>query len=144
MKIEKQVLSIEQVRELQELGFDVSKYASMCYTTYINKSKSHEEICYLTIFRGNFMRELFMRGLFIKLIPTLTTGDIIEILPLYIKDKKNNNYWREINYNGIIYYRPEKVNWLFTTYYEKPNKPLIEALFETLKWCIKEKYINLK
>ena len=34
MKLEDQVLSIEQVRELQELGFDVQKYASMCWVTY--------------------------------------------------------------------------------------------------------------
>ena len=31
MKIEDQVLSIEQVQELQELGFDVKKYASIFY-----------------------------------------------------------------------------------------------------------------
>ena len=29
MNLEDQVLSIEQVRELQELGFDVSKYSSV-------------------------------------------------------------------------------------------------------------------
>ena len=48
------------------------------------------------------------------------------------------------NYNGILYYRPEQVDWVFNTHYEKPNKPLIKALFEALKWCIKEKHINLK
>ena len=31
MKIENQVLSIEQVRELQELGFDVRKHASLYF-----------------------------------------------------------------------------------------------------------------
>lgn len=31
MNLKDQVLSIEQVRELQELGFDVNKHASMCW-----------------------------------------------------------------------------------------------------------------
>ena len=37
MKLKNQVLSIEQVQELQELGFDVEKYASMCWTKLFDR-----------------------------------------------------------------------------------------------------------
>jgi hypothetical protein len=126
MKLEDQVLSVEQVRELQELGFDVEKHSSI-------KSNGKKVVAEDGFYIGGA-----------PLFPTMTIGDIIDVLPLYIKGKGNNTYWRVINYNGILYYRSEQVDWVFNTHYEKPNKPLIEALFETLKWCIKEKYINLK
>ena len=134
MNIEDQVLSIAQVQELQELGFDLEKHASMCYTTYINDSESHEEICYLTIFRGNFMRELF-----IKLIPTLTIGDIMECLPKNIKFE-GWEYDVSIYRNQISYYDRNIDEDIFVS---KACLSLIDALFECLVWCIKEKHIEL-
>ena len=141
MNIENQVLSIDQVRELQELGFDIVKHASMEYAPiYDNEFKTVNH--YLRV-RGTGGSTLIIHPHKEEdvYISTLTIGDIIEILPLYIKDNGNNTYWREITYNGILYYRPKPVDWVFNTFYEKPNKPLIEALFEALKWCITNKYL---
>ena len=41
MNIEEQVLRIEQVRELQELGFDVAKHSSMCWVTYTSDEEPY-------------------------------------------------------------------------------------------------------
>ena len=43
MKLEQQVLSIDQVQELQELGFDVNKHASMCWLAYTSDIPPYEK-----------------------------------------------------------------------------------------------------
>ena len=127
MNIKDQVLSIEQVQELQELGFDVEKNASVrwcdcsvCKRTYApcfsyNELRVDKKECPLT-------RE----------VPTLTIGDIIEVLPEKIEENVLNIFafgetW-SVGWEGIQYCGSNK---------------LIDALFETLKWCIKEKHIVL-
>ena len=127
MNIKDQVLSIEQVQELQELGFDVEKNASVrwcdcsvCKRTYApcfsyNELRVDKKECPLT-------RE----------VPTLTIGDIIEVLPEKIEENVLNIFafgetW-SVGWEGIQYCGSNK---------------LIDALFETLKSCIKEKHIAL-
>ena len=122
MNLKDQILSIEQVRELQELGFDVEKYASMCWTKLFD--------------RDNFYRILNKEyAEYAELndyIPTLTIGDIMECLPEEIEENVLNIFafgetwsvgWEDIQYWG--------------------SNTLIDALFEILKWCIKEKHIKL-
>ena len=111
MKIEEQVLSIKQIQELQELGFDVEKYASMCWfeqTPFapIEQPKKYELEILTYSLMGN-------RG-YLEVIPTLTIGDIIDVLPF--------------NIDTIFFTR---------------EKGMINNLFNTLVWCIKEKHIKL-
>ena len=68
MKIEEQVLSIEQMKHLQELGVDTSD-ASMCWVV---GEDADEEEWYLII-PNNFLLPYN--------IPTYTIGDLIEKLP---------------------------------------------------------------
>ena len=128
MNIKEQVLSIKQVQELQELGFDVEKNASVrwcdcsvCKRTYApcfsyNELRVDKKECPLT-------RE----------VPTLTIGDIIEVLP----EKIYNNYSLEISKNYVDYCD------VHISINEEVEEKLIDAFFEMLKWCIKQKHIAL-
>ena len=112
MKLEDQVLSIEQVQELQELGFDIIKYASL--------KSNGEQI----IIKDDF----YIGGA--PLFSTMTIGDIINILPIVTEENVLNIFafgetW-SVGWEGIQYCG---------------SNTLIDALFETLKWCIKEKHI---
>ena len=127
MKLEDQVLSIEQVQELQELGFDVEKNASVrwcdcsvCKRTYApcfsyNELRVDKKECPLT-------RE----------VPTLTIGDIIKILPKEIEEQVLHIF---------AFGETWSVGWEDIQYYG--SNTLIDALFETLKSCIKQKHIAL-
>ena len=121
MKLENQVLSVNQVQKLIELGFDVSKHASMCWYNYGIKGEPsytlNSDIQVINNYRS---------------IPTLTIGDIIKILPKEIEEKVLNIFafgetW-SVGWEGIQYCG---------------SNTLIDALFEALKWCIKEKHLAL-
>ena len=116
MKLSDQVLSIEQIQELQELGFTIEKYASMCWLAYnsdippYNKEynlSTHDIYCY--------------ESTSLEPIPTLSIGDIIWLLP----DKTEEDYNLEINKNN-----------------EEIKEKLIDALFEILKWYIKNNQVT--
>ena len=128
MKLEDQVLSIEQVRELQELGFDVSKYASMCWVTYTSDEEPYEKEYSLSI-----LDEFCYESASLEPTPTMSIGDIIDILPENI----DNNFFLMFEKDYVAY------NNRYLVLMSKEEKNLITALFETLKWCIKEKHINL-
>ena len=121
MNIKDQVLSINQVQELIELGFDVSKYASMGWVT------TNQE---------DFELNTLDKCKYLICTPTLTIGDIMDILPTSIK-AHDRNYILVVNNIAVSY----SCNGLLTFSIEDFN--LIDALFETLKWCIKEKHIKL-
>ena len=122
MKLKDQVLSIEQVQELQELGFDVEKHASMCWISgrlFVKNDETTRVLCLTE-----------------KYIPTLTIGDIINILPFGI----DGYHFLSINSEYCRYSISGYLDTIFFTH----EKEIINNLFNTLIWCIKEKYINLK
>ena len=127
MKLEDQVLSIAQVQELQELGFNIKKYASMYFVpNWITKYGIDEIQDYLLTI-GELGDDY--EG---DCIPTMSIGDIINILPTVIEENVLNIFafgetW-SVGWEGIQYCG---------------SNTLIDALFETLKWCIKEKHIEL-
>ena len=128
MNIEDQVLSIEQVRELQELGFDVERYASMCWVTYTSDEEPYEKEYSLSI-----LDEFCYESASLEPTPTMTIGDIIEVLPENI----DNNFFLMFEKDYVAY------NNRYLVLMSKEEKNLITALFEMLKWCIKEKHIAL-
>ena len=127
MKIEDQVLSIEQVQELQKLGFDVSKYGSMYYCpNWIEKFGVDEIQDYLLV-----IGSLYEDGNE-DCFPTMTIGDIIDILPIEIDE-----YVLDMNRKYVSY--DSKQNSLYYGYRHR----FIDSLFDCLVWCIKEKHIKL-
>ncbi len=123
MNIKDQVLSIEQVRELQELGFDVEKNASMCWV----KLFDHDN--FYRILNKEYAEYAELNDY----IPTMSIGDIIEVLPENI----DNNFFLMFEKDYVAY------NNRYLVLMSKEKKNLITALFETLKWSIKEKHIEL-
>lgn len=115
MNIKDQVLSIEQVQELQELGFDVSKYSSL-------RSNGEKVVTEDDFYIGAS-----------PLFPTMTIGDIIEVLP----ERIHKNYYLVMSKNYVDYSDGDiSINGYI-------EFKLIDAFFEMLKWCIKYKHIEL-
>ena len=127
MKLEDQVLSIEQVQELQELGFDVAKHSSMCWLAYTSDIPPYEKEYNLST------HDIYCyESSSLEPIPTMSIGDIIDILPTEIDEYASNMNKRYVSYDS-------KVEGLF---YASRTK-FIDSLFDCLVWCIKQKHIAL-
>ena len=148
MNIKEQVLSIKQVQELQELGFDVKKFASMCWLAYTSDIPPYEKEYNLST------HDIYCyESSSLEPIPTMTIGDIISVLPPHIYPSiYHKKYGEEIeqthilimylygNFGCLIGYKHSLQH---TFVFESREKSYIKALFETLKWCIKQKHIAL-
>lgn len=91
MKIEEQVLSIEQMKHLKELGVDTSD-ASMCWVA--GEDASIDEGEWNLIIPNNFLLPYN--------IPTYTIGDLIEKLPKYFHAKEHPIEMCAINGSGAF------------------------------------------
>ena len=78
MKIEEQVLSIEQMKHLQEFGVDTSD-ASLAWFMSPNTNQWKIKA------KKNFTHELLLRLSPERYIPTYTTGDLFRKLPSSLK-----------------------------------------------------------
>lgn len=127
----KQVLSIEQMKHLQELGLDTSD-ASMCWCRAI----SHKSVTWkLEIYEYVINQKLDSN--FWETTPTYTLQDILDKLPesvqvydLYIF-KKVGLWWLkyvDVTNNGTV--RLEKM------------PKLIDAAYYMLCWCIQKGFVK--
>ena len=115
-----QVLTIKQINILKSLGFDIEKYSSMCWLG------------------SNLLpKEDGMVKCFCETTPTMTIGDIINILPTHIEE---NRYELMINKNSVKYYSYLLNDCIFEANLSLEIKT-IDALFCCLKWCIDNKYL---
>lgn len=126
MNIEDQALSLEQIKELQELGFDFRKYSSACVIEAKDRNK------YIIDRRLIGLHIGFMETEVIEYHETLTIGDIINILPIEIDE-----YVLDMNRKYVSY--DSKTTNLFYGYRHR----FIDSLFDCLVWCIKQKHIEL-
>ena len=126
MNIEEQVLSLEQIKELQELGFDFRKYSSACVIEAKDRNKYIVDRKLIGLHIG------FMETEVIEYYETMTIGDIADILPIEIDE-----YVLDMNRIYVSY--DSKRNNLFYAYKDK----FIDNLFDTLVWCIKQKHIEI-
>ena len=116
MKIEEQVLSIEQMKHLQELGVDTSD-ASMCWVA----GEDTDEVEWNLIIPNNFLLPYN--------IPTYTIGDLIEKLPKHFYIKEAQISMVAINGSGA-----------FQVWYDKVPKScksdgtIKNALYKLLCW----------
>ena len=124
MKIEEQVLSIEQMKHLQELGVDTSD-ASMCWVA----GEDADEVEWNLIIPNNFLMPYN--------IPTYTIGDLIEKLPKHFYIKEAQISMVAINGSGA-----------FEVWYDKVPKScksdgtIKNALYKLLCW-VAEKHKEL-
>ena len=124
MKIEEQVLSIEQMKHLQELGVDTSD-ASMCWV----EGEDADEGEWNLIIPNNFLLPYN--------IPTYTIGDLIEKLPKHFYIKEASIFMGALNGSGA-----------FEVWYDKAPKShkmdgnIKNALYKLLCW-VAEKHKEL-
>lgn len=126
-EIKEQVLSIEQIKELQKLGFDFRKHASMCVIEAKDRNK------YIVDRRLIGLHIGFMETEVIGYHETMTIGDIIDVLPTHIGEYELN-----INKREVSYYDSKTTNLFYAYRYR-----FIDSLFDCLVWCIKQKHICL-
>ncbi|MCK9477254.1 MAG: hypothetical protein M0R46_15160 [Candidatus Muirbacterium halophilum] len=129
MELENQILNVEQIKELRELGFDVNKHASVEINTTINKKQYVVSSSFVQLYPE------FGDDNVIERYSTMTIGDIISVLPVIIKEE----YFLSVNSEYCTYSMIEGLDTIFYTWEKEP----INNLFKTLVWCIKNKYITL-
>ena len=129
MKLEQQVLSIEQIKELRELGFDVNKHASVEINNNINKKQYVVSSSFVQLYPE------FGDDNVIERYSTLTSGDIISVLPIKIEE----SYFLSVTSEYCEYSMVGGFDTIFFT----REKEFIDNLFKTLIWCIKYKHITL-
>ena len=114
MKIEEQVLSIEQMKHLQELGVDTSD-ASMCW--------AGNDV----VPNNGAASDLGYDG-----IPTYTTGDLIEKLPKFIGDYRLLIDWD----SEIVYYQDWSGEEVLDHIgeYSFTDRPIVYTLYDCLCW----------
>lgn len=99
MKIEEQVLSIEQMKHLQELGVDTSD-ASMVWVKQEPSQNSDDEFIPWKVFVfKDWMKYYIGAETFIQ---TYTIGDLIEKLPKYFHAKEHPIEMCAINGSGAF------------------------------------------
>ena len=116
MKIEEQVLSIEQMKHLQELGVDTSD-ASMCWAG--NDVAPNDGAAFDLGYDG---------------IPTYTIGDLIEKLPKHINGWNDNRLVIDGDEDADYWYVVYKNRYedSETEYFDSEN--LLTALYNLLCW----------
>lgn len=134
----KQVLSIEQMKHLQELGLDTSD-ASMYWTRVSHGSRIDDKLkgkWFLSL-QKEFQTCGFMSY---ETTPTYTLQDILDKLPKRIETEDYEFelyiYYHE---NGVsVFYDDGDITQL--AFFSKPT--LLESAYEMLCWCIEKGYIK--
>lgn len=139
----KQVLDIEQMKHLQELGLDTSK-ASMCYV--VDDSKSYKPILCVSGNESEYLDAISYS------VPAFTLQDTLSLLPKKITASEHQcsvqgdfflyiDYeYPEISYSVLDDWCPG-LNELKTVYINKDTE-LIDAAYEMLCWCLENGYVE--
>ena len=139
----KQVLSIEQMHHLQELGVDTSKT-----NFYWHRTKSlnnYEEWDEWTLHYGVLRLARGFKTINCEYVRTFTLQDILDLLPKEIRDKDDDKFVLKFEY-GIR----SKVWYIGYYYYDVAfndsglcnGENLIDAAYEMLCWCIENGYLK--
>ncbi len=132
----KQVLSVEQMKHLQELGLDTSD-GSMCWCYALSYKNAKWE---LEIYEDVIDQKRDSN--FWKTLPTYTLQDILDKLPKRIETE-------DYEFELYIYYHENGVSVFCDdgditqlAFFSKPT--LLESAYEMLCWCIENGYIKTK
>ena len=131
--MEEQVLSVEQMQELIDMGIDTSK-ASICWLIPRLKGEILLHIC-TEKDEWEYIEKTFMR------YPTFTLQDVLKMLPNSIKFAQ---------LSGILTIKKDSMNYYQVQYkdfikeyniQQFVEKSLLDATFNMLKWCKQNNYI---
>lgn len=128
----KQVLDIEQMNHLQELGIDTSEASAKEYI--ISETES-----YCGYSRSLVVIDGYIEN-FIEQRKSFTLDDVLNLLPDYIdkEEAKLNIGKNSVSYEKMVGYSYDGDLILFQ------NEILIESAYEMLCWCAENGYLNNK
>lgn len=132
----KQVLDIEQMKHLQELGLDTSN-ASMCYV--VDDSKAYKPILCVSGNESEYLDAISYS------VCAFTLQDILDLLPKQIvAGSSGYTYNLDINYekNYIAYSYTDGNGYVWLNQSFRINDNLIEAAYKMLCWCIENEHIK--
>lgn len=135
--MEKQVLSIERMRHLKELGVDTSR-ASMCYRR-IGKYATGEVANLpwrLYLNNGNYKEY----NVEYEVVPAFTLQDILEMLPS--KTVASYLHIGRKSFSGNIQFYVEYSNFGGYAVSHFRNDSLLDAAYDMLCWCLENGYIK--
>lgn len=132
--MKEQVLSIEQMQRLKELGIDTSKAKMAWYAIYETEPNWYNEL--------NIRDDIFDKNY--PSVPTFTLQDILEMMPRTI-------YWNEDTYHfemlkgesgyticyGLI---NDNNDLMYCMIIHESN--VIDCAYETLCWCAKNRHLK--
>lgn len=127
----KQVLSVKQMKHLQELGLDTSD-GSMCWCYALSYKNAKWE---LEIYEDVIDQK--RDSAFWEIIPTYTLQDILDKLPCFI-DTHVLTLQKLANSGTCLYMEPYSRSILNLT----ESKELINSAYKMLCWCIKNGYVE--
>ena len=135
LTLKDQFLSLEQAKELQELGVDI--YGNFEIDIDDNGFETIEKV-------GTFASDTF--EYYKKSIPTLSVAEMIEMLPMDIeaKSKKygNQTVYLSIDRHSVMYFVSGQEFERGLYIYKSFEKPLLrDALFEAIRWLKQNKLI---
>lgn len=138
----KQVLSIEQMQHMKELGVDTSK-ASMYWVRLVRlpNVKNKEKEVLIDWFLDLQKEHMHVGYDEYECFPTFTLQDVLDLLPKEI-DKDSRNYQLEIYRNPQRYY--VSYYWLDNLLILLNEVEFIDAAYEVLLWVIDNGYLKVK
>lgn len=131
--MKEQVLSIEQMRKLAQLGVDINK-ASMCYVFFESDGSKYAEI----VVHDESCYEMAC----MNPMPTFTLQDMIELMPKCIVSKRGHKYDLSLGYHyghDYIEYRCLDNGLGINTQY---SKGLLTGAFNMLLWVAENSYLT--
>lgn len=136
----KQVLSIEQMQHLKELGVDTSNGSAYWYRIVQNKGDGNARV--ISDLKLTLSLDIaYCTGHTLESVRTFTLQDILDLLPTEI-DKENQNYQLEVFRNPQRYF--VSYYWLDNLLISLNEVEFIDAAYEMLCWVIENGYVDTK
>ena len=142
--MENQVLSLEQMNQLKELGVDTSRASMAIYSIYAGEEKEYNILAANGVFAEKQEHDRFGYGIhnvvsFDKK-PVFTSQDIIELLPREVTDYAD--YQLLINKQRDSYSVSYENTDSFLVSFCRVE--LLDCLYEMLLWVIDNDYLETK
>ena len=139
--MENQVLSLEQMNQLKELGVDTSRASMAIYSIYAGEEKEYNILAANGVFAEKQEHDRFGYGIhnvvsFDKK-PVFTSQDIIELLPREVTDYKLLINKQRDSYS-VSYENTDSFLVSFC------RVELLDCLYEMLLWVIDNDYLETK
>lgn len=138
----KQILSIEQMKHLKELGVDISR-ASVSWYRILRTGSDTVVTDWFTVFGTLSICAPTMRY---EAMPTFTLQDILDVLPKDISREGctwSASLYIDYENNRIVYGNTDRDG--FEIYHEiMIEKDLIDAAYSMLCWVIDNKFVETK